>query len=180
MTDTIQTFLAHARKVQGNESCEVQGFIESAFDAVLDLCMMVDTLKMQHAQLDAKYTELLGDYHALQRKHERAYSPRYCPTCEKVQTSARTNGGKKCYCFECDSELTSGPLTFQPESKTVINPHVTTMCMSVEGRDLLDTAIAQWVEFKGPTEEQETAAYSFAYWLIRYSGLVMPAKQVTP
>lgn len=66
--------------------------------------------------------------------------------------------------------------TFNGSRTHKINDYITTIAISPEARDLLDMAIEQWDEHKKalPPDCQESV-YSFAYWLIRYSGLVQPA-----
>ena len=63
-------------------------------------------------------------------------------------------------------------------------PGVTLCCISPEASDLLDTVMAAWEEHAAKLPESLTcgdetwnpreSVYSFAYWLIRWSGLVEP------
>ena len=59
-------------------------------------------------------------------------------------------------------------------------------CITPEARDLLDRIMSAWVEHEtGMTEYAkqrgvhygEISHYGFAYWLVRYSGLIEPSKQ---
>lgn len=64
-------------------------------------------------------------------------------------------------------------------------PGVTLASISPEARDLLDEVMAAWEEHRVKLPETLTcgdetwnpreSVYSFAYWLIRWSGLVQPA-----
>jgi len=62
-------------------------------------------------------------------------------------------------------------------------PGITIGCISPEARDLLDTVMEEWAkhiedEHKMlPADKVDSADhYRFAYWLIRWSGLVRPNK----
>lgn len=60
------------------------------------------------------------------------------------------------------------------------SPGVTLGCISPEARDLLDTIMAAWEShFKGLKETHgdhyDPTFYGFAYWLVRWSGLIQPA-----
>lgn len=64
-------------------------------------------------------------------------------------------------------------------SETHTNYGVTFTHMAIEARELMDLALEQGSEFiaRSKKVDQETArdqAYSFAYWLFRYSGLIDP------
>ncbi len=52
-------------------------------------------------------------------------------------------------------------------------------CITPEARNLLDTIMKEWRKhyesMKEIFPEYEPDCYSFAYWLVRYSGLVRPA-----
>lgn len=53
---------------------------------------------------------------------------------------------------------------------------ITIGCMSHDARDLLDRAMSEWKQFKkGFPKGHRATVYGFAYWLIRWSGLVQPA-----
>jgi len=56
--------------------------------------------------------------------------------------------------------------------------NITIGCISPEARDLLDTVMEQWEEhykdLKANNPNHEPSYYGFAYWLIRWSGLVQP------
>jgi hypothetical protein len=64
-------------------------------------------------------------------------------------------------------------------------PGVAVCCMSTEARDLFDEIMEAWDEHKAKLPESLTcgdetwdpreSVYSFAYWLVRYSGLIQPA-----
>lgn len=48
-------------------------------------------------------------------------------------------------------------------------------CMAPEARDCLDVAMERWREFRAQmTIEPDDEVYTFAYWRLRYSGLVAP------
>ena len=67
----------------------------------------------------------------------------------------------------------------------VVVPGVTLGCISPDARDLLDRAMEEWDKHKASLPEKMTcngetwnpreSVYGFAYWLIRWSGLVQPA-----
>lgn len=53
-------------------------------------------------------------------------------------------------------------------------------CISPEARELLDTIMEQWEEHRKNLVEvagykEEPTHYGFAYWLVRWSGLIQPA-----
>lgn len=51
-------------------------------------------------------------------------------------------------------------------------------CISLEASDLLDTVMAEWKKRKkGYPKGYRPGTYGFAYWLIRWSGLVEPARR---
>lgn len=63
-------------------------------------------------------------------------------------------------------------------------PGVTLCCISPEARDLLDYVMEEWDKYKqglpetmtvgGETWNPRESVYGFAYWLIRWSGMVQP------
>jgi hypothetical protein len=61
-----------------------------------------------------------------------------------------------------------------------VNSGITLGCISPEARDLLDTIMEQWEqhieEVKKHSPDYEPTPYGMAYWLVRWSGLVQPAK----
>jgi hypothetical protein len=67
----------------------------------------------------------------------------------------------------------------------LVSPHVALCCMSPDARDLLERVMERWEEHKtslpkkltynGETWNPRESVYEFAYWLIRWSGLVQPA-----
>jgi hypothetical protein len=67
--------------------------------------------------------------------------------------------------------------------------NVTLCCISAEAVDLLDRIITAWECHKTQLPETLTcgdetwnpreSVYGFAYWLVRYSGLIEPAKSST-
>lgn len=65
-------------------------------------------------------------------------------------------------------------------SKTVKIGRVTLNCMKPEDRDCLDRAMAEWKAHKKQLPKKigdkryVPGIYGFAYWLIRWSGLVQP------
>jgi hypothetical protein len=64
---------------------------------------------------------------------------------------------------------------------------VTLGCISPEARDLLDTIMEQWekhyegiklnITMATSGEQTEPSIYMFAYWLVRWSGLIQPVSQ---
>lgn len=52
-------------------------------------------------------------------------------------------------------------------------------CISEQASDLLDRIMSQWEEyysdFKQVNPRYEASFYGFAYWLVRYSGLIQPS-----
>ena len=56
---------------------------------------------------------------------------------------------------------------------------ITLGCISPEARDLLDTIMVEWekhyAELKKSNPNHEPSYYGFAYWLVRWSGLVQPS-----
>lgn len=59
---------------------------------------------------------------------------------------------------------------------------VTLGCISEEARDLLDEVMEEWEKHlpnlkKHNGDDYEPGHYGFAYWLIRWSGLVKPTSQ---
>lgn len=63
---------------------------------------------------------------------------------------------------------------------------ITLGCISPEARDLLDTIMEEWEKhFAGMKEMHgdampETTFYGFAYWLVRWSGLIQPSINNSP
>ena len=57
---------------------------------------------------------------------------------------------------------------------------VTLACMSPEARDLLDNIMAEFEKHKKDFHKsfpgKTITIYGFAYWLVRYSGLIEPSK----
>lgn len=65
------------------------------------------------------------------------------------------------------------PLANEHGSRFVSVGPVTIGCISPEARDLLDVIMDAWDESKkGHPPDYESTIYGFAYWLIRWSGLV--------
>ena len=61
-----------------------------------------------------------------------------------------------------------------------VNENITLGCISPEARNLLDTIMAEWEKHliklkKSNGENYEPSHYGFAYWLVRWSGLIQPA-----
>lgn len=58
---------------------------------------------------------------------------------------------------------------------------ITLGCISPEARELLDTIMEEWEKHYAGMKEMhgddmpETTFYGFAYWLVRWSGLIQPA-----
>ncbi|MFM2204437.1 MAG: hypothetical protein RLZZ605_1401 [Bacteroidota bacterium] len=56
---------------------------------------------------------------------------------------------------------------------------ITLGCITPEARDLLDTIMEQWethyANMKETKPKYEPSFYGFAYWLVRWSGLVCPS-----
>jgi hypothetical protein len=65
-----------------------------------------------------------------------------------------------------------------------VNENITLGCISEEARDLLDTIMTEWEKNEAKHEEiwpgYEPSIYAFAYWLVRWSGLVQPAPHRPP
>lgn len=65
-----------------------------------------------------------------------------------------------------------------------VTPEITLACISPDARDLLDRIMKAWEEHKNTLPETMTignetwnpreSVYGFAYWLVRWSGLVQP------
>ena len=57
--------------------------------------------------------------------------------------------------------------------------NVTIGCISPEARDLLDTIMLEWGKHNKERlklfPRKRSSIYGFAYWLIRWSGLIQPA-----
>lgn len=64
-------------------------------------------------------------------------------------------------------------------SRNIEVGNVTIGCISPEARDLLDTIMAEWEQYNRDRLKlfpgKRASIYSFAYWLVRWSGLVQPA-----
>lgn len=61
-------------------------------------------------------------------------------------------------------------------------PGITIGCISAEASDLLDRIMAEWREHWKKLPEKHRIkdpedVYGFAYWLVRWSGLVAPAER---
>lgn len=63
-------------------------------------------------------------------------------------------------------------------------PGITLGCISPEARDLLDTIMEEWGKHYDSFKHNislangnttEPSIYMFAYWLVRWSGLIQPA-----
>jgi len=56
---------------------------------------------------------------------------------------------------------------------------ITLGCITPEARDLLDTIMEKWekhyASMKESNPNHEPSYYGFAYWLVRWSGLVQPS-----
>lgn len=64
-------------------------------------------------------------------------------------------------------------------------PCITLGCISPEARDLLDTIMERWEDhYKALKEtngdQYEPSYYGFAYWLVRWSGLIQTAPTTSP
>lgn len=62
-----------------------------------------------------------------------------------------------------------------------VNPNVMLGCISQDARQLLDVVMAEWEIHYGNLkqihgENYEPGNYGFAYWLIRWSGLIEPSE----
>lgn len=71
----------------------------------------------------------------------------------------------------------TGKEQFTGSTFTNPSPGITLGCISPEARDLLDTIMEQWeAHYKTvKTDTYEPTFYGFAYWLVRWSGLIQPA-----
>jgi hypothetical protein len=60
-----------------------------------------------------------------------------------------------------------------------VGPQITLASISPEASDLLDTIMAEWeiheAGLKASFPDHEPSHYAFAYWLVRWSGLVKPS-----
>ena len=66
-------------------------------------------------------------------------------------------------------------------SRVIYHGPIRIACMAPEARECLDVAIEQWnAHLAQRSRPPEDPVYSFAYWLLRYSGLVVPAVPATP
>ena len=63
---------------------------------------------------------------------------------------------------------------------------ITITCISEEARDLLNSIMEKWEEHEARMREYakqrgvepgEISHYGFAYWLVRYSGLIQPSNR---
>lgn len=63
-----------------------------------------------------------------------------------------------------------------------ITNNITLGCIDEEARNLLDKIMEDWEshykELKKNNPKYEPGHYGFAYWLVRYSGLIMPNKEI--
>lgn len=65
-----------------------------------------------------------------------------------------------------------------------VNKQIAIGCISPEARDLLDRTMEEWKKHKKQLpktlmgKRYRPGVYSFAYWLIRWSGLVQPAAPI--
>lgn len=82
----------------------------------------------------------------------------------------------------CEEVIPAASACYAGSRFTRINEQITTGCISPEARDLLDTIMEEWQEQVEqskqvlPADKIDTGDhYRFAYWLVRWSGLVRPA-----
>lgn len=62
-------------------------------------------------------------------------------------------------------------------------PGITISCISQEARELLDKIMEEWRLYKREYKKsfgKYPSEYGFAYWLVRYSGLIEPAETTQP
>jgi len=69
--------------------------------------------------------------------------------------------------------------------KQVEGANIVLTCITSEARDLLEKIMAAWAEHEAGMRDNarqrgvelgEISHYGFAYWLVRYSGLIEPSK----
>jgi hypothetical protein len=61
--------------------------------------------------------------------------------------------------------------------ETPVNEHITLTCFNPEYRDAMEKALEGWCDHLVKLERIKPPGdpvYSFAYWLFRYSGLIVP------
>ena len=81
----------------------------------------------------------------------------------------------------CNRIASSNLFGIGTEVRTPV-PGITLCCMKSEYRDCLDRAMDEWEKHKQNLpkmmggKKYVPGIYAFAYWLIRYSGIVTPAK----
>ena len=77
-----------------------------------------------------------------------------------------------------DKALKGKDEAFSGSKFTSPTPGITLGCISPEARDLLDSVMEAWEkhykDLKETSRDNEPTFYGFAYWLIRWSGLVQP------
>ncbi len=64
---------------------------------------------------------------------------------------------------------------------TKVNENIQVGCISKDGSDLLDKIMQEWDKHELSLKEQQgdkyvPSHYQFAYWLVRWSGLIQPNK----
>lgn len=75
--------------------------------------------------------------------------------------------------------------TFSGTNVTELGNGIALCCIAPEARDLLDTIMSDWkIHLKqlrqANGKKYRPSHYGFAYWLVRYSGLIQPVKITQP
>jgi len=69
-------------------------------------------------------------------------------------------------------------IAFKGSKFTKVNDNITLGCISPEARELLDIIMDEWnkhySDLKKNNPNYEPGFYGFAYWLVRWSGLIRP------
>jgi hypothetical protein len=66
-------------------------------------------------------------------------------------------------------------MSFQGSRFQKINENITLGCISTEAKDLLDKIMHEWEKHKKKSHHK-SSIYGFAYWLVRWSGLIQPSE----
>jgi len=67
---------------------------------------------------------------------------------------------------------------YQGSNFKKVNQNIVLGCISPEANNLLETIMEHWEDYLAKLKKsfplKEPSFYSFAYWLVRYSGLIQP------
>lgn len=144
--------------------------LKDAQDAAAMFCNKYNVVATQLADIVDEAQKLANALEILLNKMPKGDSLRYFHAKEDVikgrETLQQWNAGKETK-FE-------GSVISEPA------PGISLGCISPEARDLLDTIMEQWEKHYRSMKEMhgdampETTFYGFAYWLVRWSGLIRP------